>query len=84
MFYTLRLIVGKGPHQDIYCFDGATPGICLGDINGQGDVIMNFLKADVLTLFPNAKDAQITSVDNAGIAQDSLAFVADITIAVKE
>jgi hypothetical protein len=89
MFYTVRLIGGKGSHRQIYWFDGATKGVCLGDIGspglgGQGDAILQFLKNAVLAIFPNAKDAQITSVDNAGIAPDSLAFVGDITILVKQ
>jgi hypothetical protein len=89
MFLTVRLIGGNGSHRQIYWFDGETPGICLGDIGtpgsgGQGEKILQFLKNVVLAIFPNAKDAQITSVDNAGVAPDGFAFVGDITIAVKQ
>jgi hypothetical protein len=85
MFYTLRLIKGS----EIYTFDGYTAGICLGDVGtpgsgGQGDVLMSFLDTAVKTVFPRAKSWKLKSVDDAGIARDSLAFVADVVIVVKK
>jgi hypothetical protein len=87
MFYTVRLSKGS----NIYWDEGETGvnEICFGNIGtpgsgGQGDVIMNFLKTVVLTIFPNAKNAQLKSVDNAGASRDSLSFVADIVISVQE
>ena len=85
MLYTVRL--GKG--SQMYWFDGETPNVCEGNIGtpgsgGQGDAVMSFLKSVVLFIFPNAKDAKVISLDNAGPTPDALAFIADITIAVTQ
>lgn len=88
MFYTVRLIGGEGSKRTIYWFDGTAatvPGtgqpICLGDTASQGEVIMSFLQTVISEIFPNAQDAYVKSVDNAGITPDSQAFVADVTVA---
>lgn len=95
MFITVRLTPRKdhdrkvkGPQ--IYTFDEVKEGICLGDIGtpgsgGQGDVIMNFLGTVVVPgIFGSSKHWKLESVTKPGIAPDSLAFVANITIAVRQ
>ena len=84
MFYTVRLT----KEFNIYTYEGSTNGVCLGNIGtpgsgGQGDVIMNFLGTVVTNIFGAGHTWQLKSVNNPGIAPDSLAFGADITIAVQ-
>jgi hypothetical protein len=84
MFYTVSNNQSTSP----WVYTSFTPGICLGNIGtpgsgGQGDVIMGFLKTVVLQIIPFAKNAYLKSVSNTWFADDSSAFAADITIAVK-
>ena len=84
MFYTVRL----SKEFIVYTYEGSTPGVCLGNIGGpgeggQGDVIMSFLGTVVTNIFGSGHTWKLKSVNNPGIAPDSLAFGADITIAVQ-
>ncbi len=83
MYVTVRLSKGF----DLNTFQGKQQ-VCMGNINGpggQGDYIVNtFLNNAVHTLYPNATDWKLKSIDNPGFTSPtgSRAFVADIQIAV--
>ena len=84
MYYTVRLSAGF----NLYTFDGTTSNICLGDFSGnptsQGPAIMAFLETVINGIFQNAVGWNLTSVGSPGISPESLAFVADLSIEVKE
>jgi hypothetical protein len=85
MFYTVRLTKGSGI---LYTLEGSTDGVCIGNIGtpgsgGQGDVIMNFLNTAVTNIFGPGHQWKLKSVNYPGASQDSLAFVADIELAVQ-
>jgi hypothetical protein len=84
---TMSYIV-RFAYNTLYTYEGSTNGKCIGDIGipgsgGQGDVIMNFLDSAVTNMFGGTHAWALTAVNNPGISQDSLAFMADITIAVQ-
>ncbi len=84
MSYTVRL----SKEFNIYTYEGSTSGKCIGDIGtpgsgGQGDVIMNFLGTAVTNIFGSGHRWTVKSVNYPGVSGDSLAFVADIAIAVQ-
>ena len=88
MYYTVRLNKGF----QLYTFQGSTPEICSVDIAGQGYVIFDVFLDNAIhdpRLYPNVIDWKLKSIDNAQYHFTespplSLAFVADIVIAVKE
>jgi hypothetical protein len=91
MNYTVRL----SEHKNLYLFQGyqqnyfcPSPGDT-GFIEGSGQIIMDFLATVVAKIFPGNKGWVLKAIDN-GMYHDeevypySRAFVADITITVKE
>jgi hypothetical protein len=90
MSYVVRIPYGEDINGEtiIHTYEGSTDGKCIGDIGipgsgGQGDAIMNFLDTAVTNIFGSIRPWKLKAVNNPGISQDSLAFLADIEIAVQ-
>jgi len=85
MYYTVRL----NKKKDLYTFQGKTAGVCLADIETQGNIIKNDFLGWVVVpgIFPDGFNSwKFKSIGKAQFNDDGLsfsrAFVTDIEIVV--
>ena len=75
MFYSVRFIVSKKTMASV----GAA-AVCLLDIAGQGEEIMNFLTGFVNKNILTINKCVLKAINNSRITDGSYGFVADITL----